>query len=289
MQTTETSDLTGGQEQAARALALSGLAATSILVIGSDSRDLVALLNPECFDVLALPTPIGAQLDQRFDVIALETNVLAACEPGDQRALLHLCSQHLLPHGAIVTATRASSTDWTLSEYDALFARCDLHLSERWDNWQRDPFLGGDSAVSVHRRTGRFNVHDMVFAARETILRVSPRQLAARLKTPNPPIVVDTRTPTDRTRFGVIADSIHIPRTLVEWHLDPANGYMHPTVASRDQALVVVCNGGYSSSLSAANLVKLGFSDVSDLTGGMAAWLAAGHPVVPPNHSHLDF
>ena len=289
MQTTETTDLAGGQGQAARALALSGLAATSILVIGNDSSDLAALLDHENFDIVALQTPIGAHLDQRFDVIALEADVLAACDPGDQRALLHMCAQHLLPHGAIVTATHASTIQGTLTEYDALFARCDLHLSERWDNWQRDPFLGGDCAVSVHRRTGRFNVHDMVFAARETILRVSPHQLATRLSAPNPPIVVDTRTPTDRARFGVIANSIHIPRTLVEWHLDPANGYMHPTVASQDQALVVVCNGGYSSSLSAANLVKLGFSAVSDLTGGMSAWLATGHPVVPPNHSHLDF
>ena len=72
------------------------------------------------------------------------------------------------------------------------------------------------------------------------------------------------------------------------WHLDPANGYRHPSVSSFDQPLVVVCNGGYSSALAAASLLDLGFVDVADLVGGMRAWTGAGHPVVAADHSHLD-
>jgi rhodanese-related sulfurtransferase len=41
---------------------------------------------------------------------------------------------------------------------------------------------------------------------------------------------------------------------------------------------VVVCNDGYSSSLTAANLVRIGFVDVADMIGGMQAWRAAGLP-----------
>ncbi len=81
---------------------------------------------------------------------------------------------------------------------------------------------------------------------------------------------------------------MHVPRTVVEWHLDPANGYRHPAVDSFDQPLVLVCNGGYSSSLAAASLLDLGFTDVADLVGGHRAWVAAGLPVVAPDHSHLD-
>ena len=91
-----------------------------------------------------------------------------------------------------------------------------------------------------------------------------------------------------RARFGVIAGSIHVPRTVVEWHLDPANGYRHPAVTSFDQSLVLVCNGGYSSSLAAASLLDLGFTDVGDLVGGIRAWVGAGLDVVEPDHSHLD-
>lgn len=46
----------------------------------------------------------------------------------------------------------------------------------------------------------------------------------------------------------------HVPRTVLEWHLDPANGYRHPAVTSLDQPLVLVCNRGYSSSLAAGHL-----------------------------------
>ena len=86
----------------------------------------------------------------------------------------------------------------------------------------------------------------------------------------------------------MIARSVHAPRTVVEWHLDPANGYQHPAVGGLHDPMVIVCNGGYSSSLAAANLTRLGFTDVADLVGGMQAWIAAGLPTSEPDHSHLD-
>lgn len=100
--------------------------------------------------------------------------------------------------------------------------------------------------------------------------------------------MIDSRTPTDRARFGVIGGSIHIPRTVLEWHLDPTNGYVHPAIDSFARPIVVVCNSGYSSSLAAANLVRIGFTDVADLIGGHAAWREAGLPVIAADHSHLD-
>ena len=39
-----------------------------------------------------------------------------------------------------------------------------------------------------------------------------------------------------------------------------------------------MCNDGYSSSLAAANLSRLGFEHVADLEGGYRAWVAAGLP-----------
>ncbi len=98
------------------------------------------------------------------------------------------------------------------------------------------------------------------------------------LESDTAPHVLDTRTHTDRHRSGVIPGSMHVPRTVLEWHLDPSNGYRHPAAISFDEPIVVVCNGGYSSSLAAANLVDLGFEDVSDLIGGHRAWLAARPP-----------
>ena len=143
--------------------------------------------------------------------------------------------------------------------------------------------------ATVFRRSQRTTVHDLLFEARSLIRRVDPNALLDRLNRPDPPLVVDTRTPTDRSRFGVIDPSIHIPRTALEWHLDPANAYLHPSVTSFDQPIVVVCNGCYSSSIGAANLRRIGYSDVADLIGGFHAWRTIGLPVHSPDHSHLDW
>jgi hydroxyacylglutathione hydrolase len=41
----------------------------------------------------------------------------------------------------------------------------------------------------------------------------------------------------------------------------------------------VHCAGGYRSSIAASLLQQQGFTDVSELAGGIAAWEAAGLPI----------
>jgi rhodanese-related sulfurtransferase len=228
------------------------------------------------------------QLDRRFGIVAMPGNVMLFCRDVDRRAVVHSCTQHLEPGGLLV-AGFSCDRSLSLEEYDALCAACELTLVDRWATWDRAPFVAdGDYAVSVHRRSPRFSIHDLLYAARSTIGRCTPAELREWLAGDAPPTVIDTRSSTDRQRFGVIAGAIHVPRTVLEWHLDPANGYRHPAITSLDQPLVVVCNRGYSSSLAAANLVILGFTAVVDLIGGMQAWIESGNPVVVPDHSHLD-
>jgi rhodanese-related sulfurtransferase len=206
------------------------------------------------------------QLPRRFDLAIVEPR-----SDSDAVAALHCAVQHLEPGGCVLLAPGPD---------DSLAARFDLvAVAEALPDGVR---------VALWRRTDRRTIHDVVFAARSRINRTSANDLAARLRSSDPPTVIDTRTATDRHRFGVIAGSIHVPRTVVEWHLDPANGYRHPSVSSLDQPLVVVCNGGYSSALAAVSLLDLGFTDVADLVGGVRAWIGAGHPVVAADHSHLD-
>jgi len=207
------------------------------------------------------------QLTRRYTLAIVE----APDRSQDLAAAVHCAAQHVGPGGELVLMS---------GEAD--------HLAERFDLRELDRFDIEGIEVVRYRRTDRVTVHDKVFAARSRIGRVTPRDLASSRLSHNAPTVVDTRTATDRGRFGVIAGSIHVPRTLVEWHLDPANGYRHADVTSFDQPLVLVCNGGYSSSLAADSLLDLGFTDVSDLIGGIRAWVEAGLEVVEPDHSHLD-
>ena len=221
------------------------------------------------------------QLDRRFDLVAMPGNVMIFCRPEDRLAIVHTAAQHLHPGGKVVAGfSLESGTDsLTLAEYDALCDACELELVERWATWERAPFEGGDYAVSVHQRSDRFNVHDLLFEARGLVQRVTVHELAASLDSAAPPMLVDVRSAADRHREGKIAGSIHIARTELEWRLDPANGYRHPAAPGFDQSIVVACNDGYSSSLAAANLVRLGFLRVGDVIGGVRAWRAAGLPV----------
>ncbi len=209
------------------------------------------------------PTPFPA---------AYLESCLASATPEVQRAAIHQAVQHLDRGGVLAMGV----------DLDAAFAGSVLDLG-----MTREDHLPLDGVV-LYRRNDRTSVHDLLWDARAMIVRVAADDLAAELTGDEAPLMIDTRTHTDRCRMGVIAGSIHVPRTVLEWHLDPANGYAHPAVDSLDRRLVVVCNGGYSSSLAAANLVRLGFTDVRDLIGGVRAWIHHGHPVGPPDHAHLD-
>ena len=92
-------------------------------------------------------------------------------------------------------------------------------------------------------------------------------------------LIIDIRTPTDRVRDGVIPGSLHLPRTVLEWRVDPASRRAHPAVGGCDR-LVLVCNEGYSSSLAAVALQEIGFENATDIIDGIRGWERAGLPLV---------
>ena len=73
-----------------------------------------------------------------------------------------------------------------------------------------------------------------------------------------------------------------IPLIVLQWRCHPTASDANPAVKSFDQPLVTVCNEGYTSSLAAVSLRRLGFTNVTDLAGGVEGWAAAGLPVVQP-------
>jgi MFS family permease len=88
---------------------------------------------------------------------------------------------------------------------------------------------------------------------------------------------VDLRSTDERRREGLIPGSIHIPRSVLEWRLDPESGYSNPHVRP-GQRVIVFCAHGFSSSLAAATLRELGWSTATDIVGGYEGWKAAGLP-----------
>ena len=117
----------------------------------------------------------------------------------------------------------------------------------------------------------------MLALARGRIARYDPVEAERRARAGS--LIVDLRLRDERERDGVIPGSIHIPRSVLEWRVDPESGFANPHVA--DGELILVCNHGYSSSLAGASLRDLGREQVADLVGGFQAWRDAGLPVVP--------
>jgi rhodanese-related sulfurtransferase len=255
-----------------------------------DVAELVRLLAPASLLRLGSVPPLMAddrvvhvgaeqvaalQLDRRFPMVVIGADVWAARHQGVRREVLHCAQQHLQPGGHLLVMGQQGA------EADDLLARGgDLSPVGRG--------AVGEVPCAVFVRTERFTVHDLLADARAGLQRLDPLLLAAALRSDDPPLVVDTRTPSDRARFGTIEGSVHLPRTVLEWRVDPTNGYLHPAVRSFDQRLVVVCNHGYSSSVAAATLQRLGYPSATDLVGGVHAWRAAGLPVVPPDHTFLE-
>jgi rhodanese-related sulfurtransferase len=127
----------------------------------------------------------------------------------------------------------------------------------------------------------RLTIDELLAEARSRLERLEPTDaLAAQAAGA---LLIDTRSTDDRLREGVIPGALHIPRTVLEWRLDPAAEpeYRNPHVAGLDQQLVVVCAHGFSSSLAAATLQQLGFSHATDVVGGFTAWKEQGLTVIP--------
>jgi MFS family permease len=97
--------------------------------------------------------------------------------------------------------------------------------------------------------------------------------------TRNGAVLVDLRSSDERRREGIIPGSVHIPRSVLEWRLDPDSGYSNPYVRL-GQRVIVFCAHGFSSSFAAATLRELGWRTSTDIVGGFAGWKAAGLPTL---------
>ena len=87
------------------------------------------------------------------DVVVAAGNVMIFLQLGSEAAVIANLAAALVEGGLLVAGFQLGR-QLPLARYDALCASHDLALVDRWATWERDPFSGGDYAVSVHRRAG---------------------------------------------------------------------------------------------------------------------------------------
>jgi rhodanese-related sulfurtransferase len=124
-------------------------------------------------------------------------------------------------------------------------------------------------------------VDEMLSEARAILKRVSPAEALREME--QGALLVDIRYLEQRVRDGDIPNAALVNRNEFEWRCDPSAEWRHRMVRPNDyeQRIIVLCNQGYQSSFAAANLVRLGLKNATDVEGGMENWLQSGLPVVP--------
>ncbi len=115
-------------------------------------------------------------------------------------------------------------------------------------------------------------MEQLLAEVRQGLKRVEPEQLAEEVAAGA--LVVDTRPADQRARDGELPGAVVIDRNVLEWRLDPTSPDRISAADDPGRLVIVVCNEGYSSSLAADSLRRLGLRRATDLVGGFQAWKA---------------
>lgn len=119
---------------------------------------------------------------------------------------------------------------------------------------------------------GTLTINELLLQSRLGLERVHPADLEREMAAGA--LVVDTRPVAQRDRDGDLPGAVVIDRNVLEWRLDPSSSHRLPIANDPARRIVVVCNEGYSSSLAAHTLQRLGLTRATDLIGGFQAWAA---------------
>ncbi len=126
-----------------------------IEVVGADlDDDLLAYARADMPEIEWHHADLATmQLGHAFDVVAMPGNVMIFCRAEDRGLIVANLVSHLNEGGLLIagfTIDRGAGA-LSLDEYDDDCAKAGLALVERYANWERNPYGGGDYAVSVHR------------------------------------------------------------------------------------------------------------------------------------------
>ncbi len=117
---------------------------------------------------------------------------------------------------------------------------------------------------------------DMVADARKRIEEIDTADAIEMAGDPNV-VFVDIRDIRERHKLGFIPGSLHCPRGMIEFWVDPESPYFKEIFAE-DKRFIFHCAAGWRSALTVAMLQDMGF-EAAHLKDGFADWVEKGGPV----------
>lgn len=121
------------------------------------------------------------------------------------------------------------------------------------------------------------SVEQLVIEAQEYITTLSTSEVEAK-RGQEGVILIDLRDIRELKREGRIPNTLHIPRGMLEFWIDPESPYYKADFDNATE-LVLFCNKGWRSALAAHSLHRMGVDGVSHMEGGMTKWQADGFEV----------
>lgn len=131
-------------------------------------------------------------------------------------------------------------------------------------------------------------ISEQLADARSRLVRVTPRAAYQEL-VHRRAVLVDIRPSLQRHQEGEVSPELLplvIERNVLEWRLDPREDASLP-IASESLRVIVLCQEGYTSSLAAESLQRIGIHRATDVVGGFREWREAGLPVSLSAAAHL--
>ena len=92
-------------------------------------------------------------------------------------------------------------------------------------------------------------------------------------------VLVDLRDIRELQREGCIPGSIHAPRGMLEFWIDPDSPY-HNKIFSSGKRFIFFCAAGWRSALATQTAQNMGLTPVAHIGGGFTEWKEAQAPTV---------
>ena len=119
---------------------------------------------------------------------------------------------------------------------------------------------------------------NLVEEALKEINTISPEDALKKIND-NKCNLIDIRDIRELQNSGKVENSIHIPRGMLEFWMDPNSAYFKEGKIDMDKELVLFCAGGLRSALGAKALKEMCFEKVSHIDGGFGAMKNKGFKI----------
>ena len=120
---------------------------------------------------------------------------------------------------------------------------------------------------------------ELVDDANKTIKTLSPEQVKSAYEKGDVTLI-DVRDIRELWKEGTIKNSIHIPRGMIEFWLDPNSSYFQEKKIGELKNIVLFCALGFRSALATKALKDMGFDNVANANGGFDSLKKIGLPIV---------